>query len=293
MNTIDTLSEEDMEQFYRIKHLLYLFADKKLNVLMHKSDWKDVGNNKPEEILKLRDYVFKKNIKVIGEFIEQNPYGLKKEDLEILESWKKPIIGDKYVLFKHTKEYSLFFGEDNVYGVIGLMDSFNVMFGGDSFIFVDLIILPFKDRLTHEGLFLPYNISIGKSMRDGILAEAEEIIMKKGIITSSLNKQEKESSEEDLLRYYMKSEKNQEFFWEKIEKLKKKSANLKAIYNYEVGRINSRHIKKQLKLQNLNGYFAVLFSQVIASGRTKKELEENMSRILPKERLIEIYEIKI
>ncbi|OVE74823.1 hypothetical protein BVX95_01125 [archaeon D22] len=291
-NKQNKLSEEEVEQFYRIKHALYLFANKKLNILTSKADFDDVRNNDLDVLVKVRDYVFRKNPSIIDEFIQVNPYDFSKDDLEILQTWKKSILADKFIIFRHTKDHSLLFGEDNVYGVVGLMDSFEELFGKTIPLFLDLIILPFKDKLTHEGICMPYNISIGRSMSDGIMSEAEEIILKKGVMTS-LDKKENESSDEELLRFYMKSEKNQEFFFEKIEELKDKSANLKAVFNNEVARINSRHIKKQLKLQSVTGHFAILFSQVIASGRTKKELEENLNSIVPKQRLDELYYISI
>jgi hypothetical protein len=294
MNTKDTLSEKELEQFYRLKHLLYLFANKNLNILKNKNNWEDVGNNSPEEILKIRDYIFKKNISIIDTYIQSNPNNLNKDELEIIGSWKKAIVCEKAILFKHTNENSLFLVKDNIYAVSGLMDSFKEIFENYAPVFINLIILPFKNKLVHEGLFMPYNISFGKSMKDSIIADAEEKILKKGIITSLNNENNnKNVSDEDLLRFYMKSELNQDRFFEQIEELKDKSSELKAIYNCEMGRINARHIKKQLINQNVKGHFAILFSQVISSGTTKKELENNLEKIIPKEREKEVYIIKI
>jgi len=294
MNTKDTLSEKELEQFYRLKHSLYLFANKNLNVLKHTKDWQDVGNDSLEKIMKIRNHIFLKEISIIDNYIQLNPDNLIQEELEILKNWKKAIPCEKAILFKHTNEHSLFLVKNNVYAIKGLMDSFKEIFDNYTPVFIDLTILPFKNKLVHEGLFVPYNISFGKSMKDGLIAEAEEIIIKKGIINSLDNENNQENvSDEDLLRFYMKSEANQDKFFEKIEYLKNKSDELKATYNYEMGRINARHIKKQLKNESIKGYFGVLFSQIIASGSTKKELENNLQKIISKEREKEIYIIKL
>lgn len=294
MNKKDTLSEKEIEQFYRLKNNLYLFVNKNLNVLKYANDWEDMKNNDPELILKIRDYVFKKDISIIDNYLKQNPDNLIKEELEIVSNWKKVIPCEKAILFKHTNENSLFLVKNNVYGVIGLMDSLKDLFHGHAPVFLDFIIMPFKNKLVHEGFFRAYNISFGNTMAKGITLEAEEIIIKKGIITSLGNENnQKKVSDEDLLRFYMKSEANQHRFFEKIDDLKNKSEELKSIYNYEIGRINSRHIKKQLKEQNLRGYFGILFSQIIASGSTKEELMNNLKKIITKERENEIYIIKI
>ncbi|MFT4326152.1 MAG: hypothetical protein ACMXYK_01490 [Candidatus Woesearchaeota archaeon] len=294
MNTKDTLSEKELRQFYKLKHSLYIFANKKINVLKHTNNWKDVEKNTSEEIMKIRNHIFLKEISIIDEYVQLNPNNLIEEELEILLNWKKAIICKKAILFKHTNEHSLFLVKNNVYAITGLMDSFKEIFDNYTPVLIDLIILPFKNKLVHEGLFMPYNISFGKSIRDSMNAEGEELILKKGIITSLDNENHQNKvSDEDLLRFYMKSESNQDRFFEKIDELKNKSKELKSIYNYEIGRINSRHIKKQLKNQDIKGHFAILYSQVIASGSTKKELEINLRRIISKEREKEVYFIKI
>jgi hypothetical protein len=294
MNQQDTLSEKETEQFYRLKHTLYIFVNKKINAFPQCTVWEDVGLNSPEEIKVVRDYIFFQHREMIDEFIEQNPSNLSKAELDIIKSWKEAIVADKFILCKHAKEHTLFLGKGKVYGVKGLMDSFKDIFEGYSPLFIDFIILPFKDQLVHEGMFIPYRISIGGNMASSIKAEAEEFIQKEGIITSLTQREErKETSDDDLLRFYMKSESNRDKFWNKIDDLVIKSPKLLSIYNYEMGRINSRHIKSQIKIQGIQGNFAVLFSQVIASGKTKKELQQNIFLIVPKEKQGDIYTFEV
>jgi hypothetical protein len=294
MNTPDTLSEKDMETFYKLRNSLYIFVNKRLNILPEIKDWKDVGSNEPEKVSKIRNHIFIKNISEIDNFINSNPHNFNQEELDILESWKKAIIADKFLIIKYLKEHTLFFGNNKVYGIKGLMDSFKDIFQGCSPIFIDMIILPFKGFLVHESLFSLYNISIGGNMASGIKAEAEEIIQKSGIITSLTGEHQKsETSDEDMLRFYMKSEKNREKFWEKIDSLIEKSPKLKGVYNLEIARINAKDIKSDLRKQGINGYFAVLFSQVIASSKTKEGLQINIKNIVLEEKIGEIYTFAI
>ncbi|MBU1644028.1 MAG: hypothetical protein KJ598_02655 [Nanoarchaeota archaeon] len=230
----------------------------------------------------------------IDNFVKENPYNLKGDELDIVSSWKKAIVAEKFILFKYEKEHTLFFGNNNVYGVKGLMDSFRQFFDSHTPIFINLIILPFKNVLVHEGLFVPYNIMIGSRMGSSMKAEAEEAIMKKGITSSLENQEQKKTpSEENMLRFFMKSENNRDRFFEEIDSLREKSPELEAVYNNEIGRINSKQIKSQLKKQGIKGYFAVLFSQVVASGQTKQELSKNILLILPEEKQNQVYTFQI
>lgn len=290
----DKLSEKDVAQFYRLKNSLYMFVNDKINAFPKCNQWHEVGKNPPEKVMLVRNYALDEHKEIIDEFFEKNPFDMTKEELDIILSWKSSIMADQFILFKHAKEHTLFLGKDKVYAVKGLMDSFKEMLQGHSPILINLIIMPFKDQLVHEGLFIPHNISIGGNMSRSIKAEAEEIMQREGIIDSfAAQNERKETNDADLLRFYMRSEENRGRFWEKIDDLIEKSTELMNVYNYEMGRINSRQIKSEIKKQGLKGHFAVLFSQVIASGKDETELEKHISLLVPEEKQGEVYTFKI
>ena len=290
----DTLSKEDVELFYRLKNSLYLYANKKIGAIPDSEDWRSIRSHPPEKIMKIRDYVFK-NRAIIDEFVEKNPFNLSKDELDIVLSWKRAIVADHCILCKYEPEHALFLHDDVVYGVKGLIDSFRDLFQGYSPAFASLVIIPFKDVFTHEGSIMTDPISIGRTMRNNIVAEAEEIMVKKGI-AASLDRQpeKKEPSDIGLIKFYMKSEVNRDRFFDEIGALlKKKSPAVTAVYNYELSRINAKKARSELQRQGIKGYFGVLLSQVIASGRTKKELDNNLRAIIQEDKLDQVYTFSI
>jgi len=266
------LSEDDVELFYRLKHLLYIYANRRIHAIPDTSDWRSLGNVKLEKLLKIRDYVFIKNRGIIGDFVRENPFSLPPEEIGIVRLWEKVIVAEKAILYKYKKQHTLFLHKGSVYGLKGLMDPLSDLFGGHSPFFIDLIILPFKGMLTYEGMFMAYRVLFGRNMARTVAAEAEESILKKGIILSLDGPVRDGASDADMLRFYMKSEGNRDRFQDAIESLRRKSEDLQSVYTYETGRISARTIKADLKALGLQGYFAVLHSHVIASGSTRKEM---------------------
>lgn len=289
----DTLTEEDAELFYRLKHSLYLYANRTINMWSDSNDWKSVYTHELEEIRKVRDYVFK-NMKIIDEFVQKNPFHLSQEELDIILSWKQAISATRAIIGKYKKEHTLILHKNAVYGIKGITDSLEDLFGGYTPVFVNITLLPFKEMLTHEGLFTSAPVVFGRTMKNSILAEVEEIALKNGVITSLTQNPVKNTlPETELLRFYMKSEVNRDKFYDAIEKLMEKSPELLAIHNYEWGRIHAKNIKAELAKQGIKGYFAVLMNTVVASSTEKKKLEEAIKKIVPSEKQNQVYTFEL
>ena len=159
---------------------------------------------------------------------------------------------------------------------------------------IKIRLLPFKDNLIYDGIFFPYQITFGGGMRSSIKVEADSAIQKYGVITSLENPVlEKKNSDEDTLRFYMKTQDTRDRYFEEIEELSKKSPVLEAIYYQEEAGIIARDIKKSLKLRGIKGHFAVLVDAVVASALTEKELEENIKKIVPESKQSWVYRFRI
>ena len=215
--------------------------------------------------------------------------------MQILASWKKSMEGE-FMIVKYEKEFALFLHSkgQKVYGIKGIFDSFKEKFDGYSPIMVKIRLLPFRDYLIYDWIFFPYQITFGSGIRSSVKVEADSAIQKYGIITSLENLiEEKKTSDEELLRFYFKSQDTRDRYFEEIEKLSKKSPLLEAIYYQEEAGIIARGIKKSLKSQGIKGHFAVLVDAVVASALTEKELDENIKKIVPENRRSWIYRFKI
>jgi len=254
----------------------------------------ELHKNDIEKTVPIRKKVFSDS-GIIDDYIKENPDRLSNDEMQILASWKKSLEGE-FMLARYEKEFALFLHSklQRVYGVKGITDSFKEKFEGYSPIMIKIRLLPFKDNLIYDGIFFPYQITFGGGMRSSIKVEADSAIQKYGVITSLENPVlEKKNSDEDTLRFYMKTQDTRDRYFEEIEELSKKSPVLEAIYYQEEAGIIARDIKKSLKLRGIKGHFAVLVNAVVASALTEKELEENIKKIVPENRQSWIYRFRI
>ena len=291
---MDKLSESDAKLFHKLMDSLLFFANKKLNIVKNCASMNELHKNEIEKTIPIRKKVFS-DTEIIDDYIKENPDRLSNDEMQILASWKKSLESD-FMVVKYEKEFALFLHSklQRVYGIKGITDSFKEKFKGYSPIMIKIRLLPFKDDLIYDGIFFPYQITFGGGVRSSIKVEADSAIQKYGVITSLENPVlEKKNSDEDTLRFYMKTQDTRDRYFEEIEELSKKSPVLEAIYYQEEAGIIARDIKKSLKLRGIKGHFAVLVNAVVASALTEKELEENIKKIVPENRQSWIYRFRI
>lgn len=294
-NIMNRLSKEDALLFHKLMNLLLFNVNKKVDIIKNAYTLKDFLNADIAETLPIRKKIFSDKYNFVDSYITENPDKLNDEEIKIVASWKKYKTG-KFFVTKHVKEYSLFFDSDShkVYGVKGITDSFEEKFQGYAPLLVEITLIPFKEHLIYDGLFAPYNISFGGGMKRSLKQESEEAIQTFGIVTD-LNAAwiMKQQNDEEMLRFYMKSFDNKMRYEKKIHTLKNKSKELEAVFYQEEARDFARIPKKELKEQGIKGHFAVLIHNVVASGQTEKELRENISKIVPEDRISWIYTFRL
>lgn len=288
------LSEEDVKLFYKLMHSLLFYANKKFNTIKNTASKEEFFKRDIQEIVPLRDKIYK-NPQIFGDFVKDNPENFAEEELHIILSWKKFKQGE-FFLAKHAKEHSVFYSEKEkkAYGVVGILDSFEELTGGYAPILMQIVLLPFKGKITYEGIFAPYNIHFGGGIRKSMKLEMDEAIQKYGIICSlTTEPEQKSNSDEEMLRFYMGSESSIDRYWKEINALKKKSKGLEAVYHQEISRHSARAIKKSLKNSGVKGHFAVLGGSVVASGINNKHLNDNLENIVPQDKIDRVYRFKI
>jgi len=190
--------------------------------------------------------------------------------------------------------------ECKVYGVLGISDEIVDIVQMKLFLglpaLVKTAILPFKDKIIWDGLLRSYNVIIGQGMKRSLNEEYKLSKAKYGIIDSlpfEIDKESLESRDEKMLEYYLSTKENRECYCNEIEDIASKSDFLFARFYQIMGKINSRRIKKALKEEQIKGHFAVLYEAVVASGSTKKKLEENIRDIVPGDKMDLIYRFRI
>ena len=101
-------------------------------------------------------------------------------------------------------------------------------------------------------------------------------------------------SDEEQLRFYLRSERNREMYWDEIERLVQKSRPLETCYHQEMGKIHARTYSKRLREIGLSGvWFAILEGLTIASGKSRSEVEQAVKRIVPKDKLPFVHSFQV
>lgn len=233
-----------------------------------------------------------KNPKLLHNYIVANPDGLNNEDLAILESWKDFIYSDFWIVKNLAKHSLLLYSSPDkrnlVLAVVGLAVPFNYLTSTLPQR-VAFFLLPYKGRITFDGIFSIYNISFGSSIRKTIVQNFDEIKLQSGIIESlpipAQTKPKNAAHYEEALCTYLKSEENHEYYQNEIVAILQKNPELYPVYHREIGKRQVRKTNKHLRdLGLLPGWFALLNGSVIASGSTETEARAAAKCILPQDK---------
>lgn len=280
------LSAEDTDLFYKLNLALLAFTNKKLKLLPDAERPEAVKQLPLDEKVVLRNALWDED-NLIDSFLNENPFRLSSEEMNIVGSWKHRVKG-RFILISHLKSHSVFLkdNEQIAYGVLGLQDDLETVLGPNLPMIVDAVLLPFRDKIIYDGLLSPYGISFGKGFRTGINDSYQQAKAKYGIVTSlPFSVESKGQSDEELLRFYLKSKQNRDQYWEDIWDLIGKKPTLRLLYHQEMGKIHARHYRKQFNEIGISqGWFALLEGLVVASGGSKDEAEQVANRIVPSEK---------
>jgi len=158
------------------------------------------------------------------------------------------------------------------------------------------VLLPFNDKIIYDSIFSSYFITFGGSIRRSLNDAYQEAKSRFGIITSLPFEPKKvEQSDADKLKFYLRSERNRERYWEEIDRLVAKDSKLLILYHQEMGKIHARTYRKRLReIGFTDAWFAILKGITIASGATKDDVERILQDILPteKKKFVYIFRLK-
>lgn len=284
------LNEDDVKLFYKLNWSLLFYTNQKYPVIhgLNSPNFKGYDLNK---VAKLHEKLYS-HPEIIDSFISENPFGFNQEELNIIQSWKN-FVNDEFIIVTHLKEYTIFLGSDKelkAYGVLGLYDKLEDIFPYLP-IMIETILLPFKGKIIYDGVFSSYNINFGGGIKKSIHADYQKAKSIFGIITSLEQPiTKKEESEEELLKFYLKSKDNRREYNDEINKILRKNPLLLKLYYQELGKSNTREVRKRLsELGVINGWFAVFNDTVIASGNNEAEVKNQINKIVPEHKRDYIY----
>ena len=284
-----TLEDSDAKLFYKINNELIYFANSRFK-LVDNFPRPEKGTWEEKDIQKIVERIYSEP-KIIVSFCSENPAMLNKEEIEVVKSWKVFVKG-KFLVFPNNSK-TIFFSsekEQKAYEVYGLYDEILELVPFEP-IMIEAIIISFKGKITYTGSFRMYPMSFGGGYKRGLKVDFEKSVLKFGII-SSLDKpiEEKRQSDEETLRFYLKNKQNREEYWSEINELLRKTPKLNNIYHNEIGKSYVKQTKGIFTYIGLkSGWFAIVNSQIVASGKTKDELSERLRDVLPDDKISSAY----
>ena len=280
------LPAEDAELFYKLYHSLWFYVNMKLKLIDDINSPNEFFGCSLQEIIKIREELFK-NPQLIDSFIDTNPMKFSPDELEIIKSWKN-FIKEKLLIFRYLKNYTIFLDINNppkAYGVLALRSYFDEIIESKLPIIVDAILLPFKDSIIYDGILSNYPIIFGRNKRNEFNDIYQEAKFRYGIIKSSNMTTELEKSKADILRFYLRNERNRQIYREEIEDLVNTDQEYLKIYYQETEKSHARKYGRKLREIGItNGWFAILGGIIIASDSTEDEVKRNLNNIIPDEK---------
>ena len=149
---------------------------------------------------------------------------------------------------------------------------------------IDTVLLPFKDRIIYDGQCQYYNIVFGGGMTRRLNESYQLAKAQSGVITTlPYAVPQAAPSEEEQLRFYLRTARNREMYAEEIVVLRQHSRALETLYQQEMGKVHARTYGPRLRDMGLSGvWFAILDGLTIASGSTRQEVEQALQRLSPR-----------
>ncbi|MFO0887842.1 MAG: hypothetical protein U0790_01720 [Isosphaeraceae bacterium] len=161
----DILDPDDGELFIRLHQALMLFVNKKRKIVKHNASSKEIVSLPFKQRLKVRDALVK-DLGFIDAFVEENPYELGPDELEIVRSWKDLVAGEFYVL-RFLKKHAIFLTTKEpivAYGVVAVTEPLEDVIDIPLPFYCKTVLHPFKGRIVYDGLMQGYNVIIGRNM---------------------------------------------------------------------------------------------------------------------------------
>jgi len=179
------LKPQDAATFFKLMPGLQVYANQKLGLVKNLSEPIDYRKTGMEDRVKLRDTLYEKHPELIRQFVNENPFSFTEDELEIVAKWENFVSGEFYVI-EATKKYTFFMQNEQVYAVLGLIDSIVDMVDMPLPFYTKAILLPFKGKIIYDGLLQTHSIMFGAGIRASIDMQYKTA-RSKGLIRESLD----------------------------------------------------------------------------------------------------------
>jgi hypothetical protein len=178
------LSESECQLFYETWFGLMGFINDKFKIQDVKIDPVFPNPVSEEQIVKIRMKLWE-NPALIDDYLAAS--SLPQEKIELLQSWRDHHVSRPFFLIRYTPEYAVALaggvGDNRLYGVKGISNSLAEILRLRLPIAVEIVLLPFKDKIIYDSFIQTMPFDLGKGMIKQIDDWAEKAEAR-GIITS-------------------------------------------------------------------------------------------------------------
>lgn len=182
------LEPDEADEFFRLHRIFMAYVNRELSVFPVVADADDFRILSPEERLAVRK-AFLERLDLIDSFVEENPNDLTEDELEIVRSWRHLVAG-KLFFFRQLKKYMVVLTTDDegkkpiAYGVLSITEPFEDLIGKDLPQMVETVLLPYRGRITYDGLLGAFKVYLGPGIRSSLEDSYREAKAGQGMITS-------------------------------------------------------------------------------------------------------------
>lgn len=208
------LSDKDGQLFYKLWLPLLDYVNKNYKVNKKLKNIAAAKSLEPAEVKEIANKLWD-NVEIIDEYLKEQ-ISMSEENKKIIKSWKYCVQG-RFVMERHLKKGTIFISLDDekVYQVQGIILTWEEMFPFVPLpLLVEATFIPFRNVIISDGLVMPYNISMGRTMA----SQFKDIYMyakKNGTLIRSLPQKEFENE-------YKEEKDMQKQRWKKFSKLTSK-----------------------------------------------------------------------
>jgi hypothetical protein len=278
------LTKVESDTFLKLFFSVLAFVNDKFGVLNFKYKPDEIKNLSPTDIGKVRDILYK-NLNAIDFFAIENPDNFSIEEIEIIEGWHQYVKKTFYVM-SHLKNYSIFLDiidPPKAYAVYSFDSSFKKILGTALPVMVEMILLPFGDKIVCDSIIDSYDYRPSIELRMILKNAYNDAKMNYGLITSLNNPLiERIPTDKEKLKFYLKNISNREIFKYRIEEIIKKDPKMELFYNMEKNKIHARDVKREAKKRGEKGlWFGIYNGNIISTEITKEEVQKRVNESLP------------
>ncbi len=191
------LSEKDAKLFFGLMWGLQYFVNQQHKIHPNIKSLKGYAQCSTEDKLEVRTALYS-DINIIDSFIQENPQKLSIESLDIISKWKHFVKGNFHIE-RYLKRCAIFIENDDVYGVLGLLQGFDELIHRSRLpLYIQTVLLPFQGKIIYDGLFQAHNIYFGggikHSLKESYLTAKQNNRIIKSFDFDQNDKQKKETN---------------------------------------------------------------------------------------------------